>query len=116
MQDRMKSHLSPARQQLLEVIQSIEFGVIEELTIIDGEPSFVEVPRILRDIKIGAEEAPRHPKSDRDFALKSRVVELFEHLDRLHVAKVRIEIKHSSPFRIVIEQNPRETDGPAVAR
>jgi hypothetical protein len=102
----MKSHLSPARQQLLEIIQSLGFGVIEELTIINGEPCFVPAPKILRDIKIGAAEiAPKADGADRDFALKSRLVELFGHLDRLDAVKVTIEVKHSSPFRLVVEHS-----------
>lgn len=106
----MKSHLSPARQQLLGIIQSLGFGVIEELTIINGEPCFASAPKILQDIKIGSSEvAPRADDANRDFALKSRVVELFGHLDRLDAVKVTIEVKHSSPFRIVVEHNPQAT-------
>jgi hypothetical protein len=109
MESKMKSHLSPARQKLLEIIQSLGFGVIEELTIVNGEPCFDDSLRVLRDIKIGAEPAARPETEQQDFVLKHRIIELFEHLDQLGSAKVTIEVKHSSPFRIVAEHSPAQT-------
>jgi hypothetical protein len=105
MESKMKSHLSPARQKLLEIIQSLGFGTIEELSIVNGEPCFGDFPRILRDIKLGAESESRSGTAHEDFALKSRIIELFGHLDQLGSAKVKIEVKHSSAFRIVVEHS-----------
>ena len=106
----MKSHLSPARQQLLEIIHSLGFGVIEGLVIADGEPCFDPSPKILQDIKIGVvDPGPRPEETHRDFTLKSRMVELFEHFDRLNCSKVNIEVKHAQPFRIVAEYDPGAT-------
>lgn len=103
----MKSDLSAAGVQLLEIIDSLGFGVIEELVIRDGEPCFHPAPRVLKDIKIGyLETGAREGVRDRDFALKNGVIQLFEHLSPLRSARVTIEVKHSLPFRIVVESVP----------
>jgi hypothetical protein len=109
---KMKSHLSPARQTLLEIIDSLGFGVIENLAIVRGDPYFDPLPKILQDIKIGTDAAPQTERSNDDFVLKSKIVELFQHLDQLDRVRVTIEIKHSQPFRIVVER----TAGEAIER
>jgi len=103
MELRMSSHLSPARFKLLEILRCLGFGVIEDLAIVNGEPCFDPFPRILEDIKIGSESESRPSTKSGAFALTSRMIELLDHLDRLGSGKVRIEVKHSQAFRIVVE-------------
>jgi hypothetical protein len=111
---RTRSHLSPARKRLLEIIDSLGFGVIDGLNIVDGEPCFDSPLKVFEDIKIGCvTPAPQTLGSDRDFALKSRVVELFEHFDRIGCAKIKLEIKHSAAFRVVVERDLRGTNASA---
>ena len=116
MKAKMKSHLSPARRKLLEIIDSLGFGTIKDLSIRNGEPCFDPFPRILHDIKIGADPAAQPEITNGDFVLKSRIVELFEHLDRIECSTITIEIKHSSPFRLVIEQNSPAPRSSAMIR
>jgi hypothetical protein len=99
---RMNSHLSPARSRLREIIQSLGFGSIE-LRIEAGEPCFDVPPRVLRDIKIGSAAGGSRETERPDFALQSKMVELFEYIDQLGTAAITIEVKHSQPFRIVAE-------------
>ncbi|MCC6363060.1 MAG: hypothetical protein IT165_06015 [Bryobacterales bacterium] len=99
-----KAALSAPRQRLLETMQRLNFGRIEDLEIRKGEPLFNPAPRIVQDIKLGAENGPRPELSTADFVLKSQVVEFFEHLTRIGDASVEtIEVKHGLPFKLVVE-------------
>jgi hypothetical protein len=104
--ERSRSSLSTAQVHLLEIVQRIGFGRVENLTVRDGEPVFDPAPRVVREIKIGGESSPRHElgKPDRDFALKGQIVELFDHLKQLENGTVQaLEVRHSLPFRLVVE-------------
>ena len=70
-----------------------------------GEPVFDPPPRIVREVKFGGENGPRPELRAGDFALKTQVVELFEHLDRLGDGTLeRLEVKHGLPFRMTVEE------------
>ncbi|HLH16243.1 MAG TPA: hypothetical protein VKX45_03440 [Bryobacteraceae bacterium] len=99
-----KASLSAPRRRLLETMQRLNFGRIEDLEIRKGEPVFNPAPRIIQDIKLGGENGPR-PELDRsDFVLKSQVAEFFDYLSRLGDGLVEsIEVKHGLPFKLVIE-------------
>ncbi len=100
-----KSALSAERRRLLETMQRLNFGRIENMAVCAGEPVFDPPPRITQDIKIGGENGPRPELTRDDFTLKSQFAELFDHLSRLGEGSVAmIEVKHGLPFRLVIEQ------------
>jgi hypothetical protein len=100
-----KASLSPSRRRLIEAMQRLNFGRIEGLAIRDGEPVFVPAPRMIQDIKIGGENGPRPELTIEDFALKSSVIELFDHLSRIGNGTLEsIEIKYGVPFKLVVEQ------------
>lgn len=99
-----KADLSPARQQLVTQMQRINFGSIEHLAIVDGDPVLDPLPRFVRELKFGADNGPRPEATLNNFTLKTQVAELFEVLDQLGTGRVeRIEIKHGVPFRMVLE-------------
>ena len=99
-----KSSLSAPRRRLLEVMQRLNFGRIAGLKIRNGEPVFQPAPRIIQDIKIGGENGPRPELTIEDFALKSAVVELFDHLSQIGDGTVEsIEVKYGMPFKLVVE-------------
>jgi hypothetical protein len=86
-------------------MQQLNFGRIEDLEIRAGEPLFNPAPRLVQDIKIGAENGPRPESVIPDFLLKNQVIELFDHFDRMGDATVAcIDIKHGLPFKLVVEQ------------
>jgi hypothetical protein len=98
--------LSPGRKDLVQLMQRLNFGRIEGLEIRNGEPVFEPAPRIIQDIKIGGENGPRPELAREDFALRSQVTELFDHLTRLdHGVVTVIEVKHGLPFKLVIEHS-----------
>jgi hypothetical protein len=100
-----KASLSAPRRRLLEAMQRLNFGRIEGLAIRSGEPVFQPAPRIIQDIKIGGENGPRPELTIEDFALKSSVIELFDHLSRISDGTLEsIEVKYGMPFKLVVEQ------------
>ena len=99
-----KASLSAPRRRLLETMQRLNFGRIEDLEIRNGEPMFNPAPRVVQDIKLGGENGPRPELGNADFALKSQVAEFFDYLSRLGDGSVEtIEVKHGLPFKLVIE-------------
>src|ERR1700682_2196257 len=100
-----KASLSAPRRRLLEAMQRLNFGRIEGLATRNGEPVFQPAPRIIQDIKIGGENGPRPELTIEDFALRSAVVELFDHLSRIGDGTLEsVEVKYGMPFKLVVEQ------------
>jgi hypothetical protein len=98
-----KSSLSPQRRRLIELMQALNFGRVEQLEVRDGEPVLEPAPRVVREHKFGGENGPRPEASLRDFALKAPVVELLALLDELRDGTVEVlEVKHGVPFRVFV--------------
>jgi hypothetical protein len=97
-----KSDLSPARQRLVELMQQINFGQIEQLKVRGGDPVLQPSPLVTREVKLGSDDnAPRTKTGD--FYLKPEVVDLFEQLDALGDGTVgRLEVRHGLPFKLVL--------------
>jgi hypothetical protein len=97
-----KAALSPARRRLIELFQQLNFGRVESLNLIDGEPVFEPPPRVVREIKFGGENGPRPERDAVDFSLKSHVVELLRFFDQLGEGTIEtIEIRYGLPFRLI---------------
>jgi len=103
--------LSQAKQRLLRLFQTINFGRVEELEIRNGEPEFSPPPRVFVELKLDAADGPR-PESRLDrFALRSQVERFFTRIGRLNQGTVEvIEVRHGLPFRMVIEAMPTEVE------
>ena len=86
-------------------MQRIGFGTIEQLVIRQGEPVLDPPPKVVRDVKFGAENGPR-PESDlNDFVLKAQVRDLFAQFDVMGNGTIRcLEVKHGLPFRMQVEE------------
>lgn len=99
-----KSSLSAPRRRLLEAMQRLNFGRIEGLGIRRGEPVWEPTPKIIQDVKLGGgENGPRPELPREDFALKSQVVEMFDHLSRLGDGSVAvIHVAHGLPCRLAV--------------
>jgi hypothetical protein len=102
---RLSKHdLSARRAGLLQLMQAINFGHIEGLTVREGNPILDPPPRVIRDVKFGGENGPRPETGADDFLLKSQVVELFQQFDGLKDGVIAVlEVKHGLPFRMLIE-------------
>jgi hypothetical protein len=100
-----KATLTSARRRLLELMQFVNFGRIENLIVRGGEPSLVPPPRVVREIKFGGDNGPRPELATDDFRLKAQVVDLFRELDRLGDGTVEaLEVKHGLPFRLMVAE------------
>jgi hypothetical protein len=101
-----KASLTPSRRRLLELFQQINFGRVEALVLLNGDPVLDPVPRVVQEIKFGGENGPRPELSNGDFHLKSQVIELFQHLDQLGDGTIEaIEVKHGLPFRMILAKD-----------
>lgn len=100
-----KKALSPARRQLVGLMQRVNFGRIEGLILRGGEPVFDGTPpRVVLEVKLASENGPRPEYAMADFALKAEVVDLFEHFDRLRDVQIEMLIvKHGLPFMMQVE-------------
>ncbi len=77
-----KTTLSSGRKYLVELMQDINYGRIERLQIRGGEPVFDPPPIRLKLFLFGKQNGPNTSSKNSGFALKKKVVELFEVFDR----------------------------------
>lgn len=106
MQTPLKKHdVSDARQRLIELMQRINFGRIEQITVRDGEPIFDPPPRPIREIKFCSESGPRPETDVRNFELKAQVVDLLRTLDEVQNGTIEVLfVQHGLPFRMAVEE------------
>jgi hypothetical protein len=103
-----KSSINPDQHRTVEIIEGLGFGVIERLVIRGGIPYFKPAPRIVQAIKL--DSAPVRPpdRLGADLTLKKEFESLFDQLSRLRDGTVDIEVRHSLPFRLVLERPFKE--------
>lgn len=103
-----KKALWPSQRSFLTLLQSINFGRIENLRIHNGQPQLIPKPRVLRSVRIGGLVGPRPEVKMDDFALKSQIVEMFEHFNQIGDGTIaRLDIKDGLPCHLVIEESDR---------
>ena len=96
-----------SRRTLIELMQRLNFGRIERLTIRGGQPVLDPHPAIVREHKFGGENGPRPELSTHDFLLKQQVVELFAFFDERRDGLIDVlEVKHGLPFRMTVREVP----------
>ena len=103
MQLTNKSSLSLQRQLLVETLQRINFGRLDNLRFRDGQPVIDATASIVREHKFVAENGPRPETSKADFTLKQQLVELFRYFDERGEGQIEsLEVKHGLPFRMIV--------------
>jgi hypothetical protein len=102
--------LSPPRQALIRLCQSMNYGSIQDLTVRSREPIFTpSPPLVLADVKLDADDEPRSEASLSDFALGIELVRLMLLLDRIEDGKIaKIEIRAGIPRRVAVERSVSE--------
>jgi len=99
-----KSDLSESERQLVELLQDVGFGWIEELYIRDGKPVFDPPPRVIVTVKMKRENRAREEASLRDFSLKQSVVLLFLLMRQIGDGKLLlIQVRHGLPVTVAVE-------------
>jgi len=99
----MKSALNPGQRQAVEIIEVLGFGLIERLSIREGSPCFEPEPRIVQTIKLDL-EPEQLTVGNADLTLRKEFENLFDELDRFREGVVDIEVRHSAPFRLILER------------
>ena len=100
-----KADLSWEGQSIVELMQSINYGRIKELSVRRGEPVMDPPPRVVREIKFSGDNGPRPEVTKADFALKAQVRQLFAQLEALGDGVIlSLEIQRGLPFRMTVEE------------
>lgn len=98
-----KDGLSPNVRRLVDLVEEIDFGTIENLQVRAGEPCFDPPPRVLRTIKLKPQPAGKEPR--REGEIKDQTFALIRQLRRIGDGTVElIEVQAGLPFRLVLEQ------------
>ena len=99
--------------RLVEMMQALNFGRVEKLTIRGGQPVFDPAPQVVQKIKIGADNGPRPEIGYNDFRLKGGIVELLEIIARLQDGEIRtIEVRCGLPVSAEFEWWPDLVERP----
>ena len=105
MKQLTKHSLTPAQTRLLSLMQEMNFGRIEGMAVVNGQPVFDPPPRIVRQVKFCSENGPRRERNLNEFNLREQVIELFDAIARMGNGTVEsIEVKHGLPFLMNLEE------------
>jgi hypothetical protein len=86
-------------------MQDLNFGMIHELVIRDGEPICDPPPRRQREYRFPGDNEPRRERATADYCLKREALALFAHFDRLQNGTIdALEIRHGLPFRMTVTE------------
>ena len=98
--------LSPPRQHLVRLFQSINYGYLQDLEVRDREPILSgRRPIVFVDVRLDSEERPRDELALADFALCAEVYRLMCLLDQVENGKIsKIEVRAGIPRRITMEK------------
>jgi hypothetical protein len=111
-QPTAKSDLSEGQRRLVELLQRINFGRIEHLRVRGGLPLFEPAPRIIRTLKMGADNQPRSEAELQDFSLKRQTIEMLQVIADLGEGEILlIEAKNGLAFSMEIEHLLDESGG-----
>jgi hypothetical protein len=103
-QPTTKSSLSEAQRRLVALLQWMNFGRVEHLRVRRGEPLFDPPPRVIRTLKMGADNSRRRETSFEDFWLKRQTIEMLQVIADLSEGEVlAIEVQHGLAFALEVE-------------
>ena len=98
-----KSSLKPSQQLTVDIIEALGFGMIVQLSVRDGLPSFDPEPRIVQTIKLASSPGRQPDRRRDDLTLPKEFEDLFDQVIRLGTGVVDIEVRHGLPCKIVRE-------------
>lgn len=95
--------ISEAQKRLLQLMQEVHYGKVEDIVISSGEPVMGLPVKVLRDVKLSGESGRKTIFADRDYLDKPQVVEMLRQFRRLGDGIVQlVEIHDGLPFRMHI--------------
>lgn len=98
-----KTSLSVPKQQLVELLQEVNFGRIEGLRVRENEPVLDPPPRVIRSRKLGNLVGPRPERALANFELRQEILDLCDTLNELTNGTACIVVRHGLPFTIDVE-------------
>jgi hypothetical protein len=91
-------------------MQQVNFGRIEDLLVRNGVPVFNPPPRVIRKLKVGADNSPRPEYDFDDFLLRQQTEELLSAIEQMGDGEVLvIDVRHGLPFSLEVEHRPETT-------
>lgn len=100
-----RDSLSTGQAKLLQIIENLGWGRIDGLSIQSGQPTYERPPRIVQEIKLGGQPEREPRDTATDLTLKKEFVSLFDELRKLRTGVVSVEVRHSVPFRLILERD-----------
>lgn len=98
------SQLSPPRQKLVRMCQTVNYGQIKVLPFRDGEPIYEPPPVVVFDAKLYRDDGPRRELALADFVLRDDFRRLMARLDGARNGMIlRIEVQAGLPRGVVLE-------------
>jgi len=98
------AQLSPARQALVRLLQTVNYGQIKVLFFRDGDPIFEPAPVVVVDAKLYRDDGPRPELGLADFELSDHVRRLMARLDNAESGMIQcIEVRAGLPRRVLLE-------------
>lgn len=98
-----KSSLTPACRRLIEVLQTVNYGRVEDLRVAGGEPVFDPPPRVVRDVLLDRDADPRPEVANDDFVLRREVAALLRHVAEAAAGTtMTITVQAGLPVRLQI--------------
>jgi len=98
------SGLSAACKHLLRLMQENPFSRIEHLAVVNGEPRFEPITKIIAEHKFGANDGPRREAELTDFVLKKEHIDLLRQLEKIGSGVIlALEVRGGMPFRMQSE-------------
>lgn len=95
--------ITEAQKRLLQLMQEVHYGRVENLVICNGEPVMGLPVKALRDVKLSGECCRKPIIADREYLNKPQVVEMLRQFKRLGDGVVQlVEIHDGLPFRMHI--------------
>jgi len=104
------SQLSPRRQTLVRLCQTVDFGQILDLHIgADGDPWFDPEPQVIVEVKLDGDPRPRAETELADFVLREEILRLMDRIDAVGTGRIeKIEVRGGLPKRVLIRASLRE--------
>jgi hypothetical protein len=98
------SELSAARQALVRLCQSIDYGQVLDLHVRDREPVFNPEPVVILEVKLDGDSRQRPESELADFTLRDEVRRLLDRIDEIGNGRIqKIEVRAGIPRRVLIE-------------
>src|SRR5258708_4259170 len=106
------SDLSPGRQALVRLCETINCGSIENLAVRDCDLTFDPARVTLIDLKLDSDESLWPELALADFVVSKEIMRLLGHLDEMRFCIIRrVEVRGGLPRRILLEQVLRPPAG-----